>query len=702
MKIQLKNEKKWLIRPCDEAAACRISEETGLPEFLARLLAARGMDTPEKASDFLDGDGTVFHDPFLLEDMDRAVERIHRAIREKERILIYGDYDVDGVSSVSALYLYLSGKGADVCYYIPERLEEGYGLNADALCRFAAANIRLIITVDTGITAVSEAALAKKQGMDLIITDHHECRNALPTAAYAVINPKRKNSRYPFQELAGVGVVFKLICALEEGKQIPELCDRFLDLVSLGTVADVMPLRGENRRIVAGGLKNLNSGGANGGVRALLEEAQGTARNGVRRISASTIGFVLAPRLNAAGRIGNVKHAVELLITKNSRRAEEIASELCLLNRERQTVENSILEEAIRQIEQGYDFERDKVIVLASDHWHQGVIGIVASRITERYGLPSILITFKDETGKGSARSICGFNINEALCACRDMLLQCGGHELAAGLSLEKKQLSAFKQAINDYARTRITEAMRVSELPVDLILSEQELDVSHAELLTALEPFGNGNPTPVFALCDAVVESVTPIGANKHLKLILSKNGVSVSALYFNRTPEEFTFSPGDCVDAAFHLEINEFRGERSVQLNLRDLRPSGDTLAYMNRQGKEYLRAIATFTVSAENLPQMPDFRAAFIDLRHAAPEGHVQMDIYAAAQRLSQGHSQTVTPCMLNIMLDVFAEMGLIQLEREGLNHAQVTLCRVENKVNLEESKLLIKLRQHVVGG
>ena len=696
MKIRLKNEKKWTIRPVDNEKAARIASSAEIPDFLARILCARGIDTPEKAASFLGAETLSFHDPFLLSDMEKACDRIKRAVEQNERILIYGDYDVDGVSSVAALYRYLSSKGANVCYYIPERLSEGYGLNTAAFDRFSAASIGLVITVDTGVTAVAEAAYAKEKGIDLIITDHHECRGELPKEACAVINPKRPDNRYPFTELAGVGVVFKLLCALEGKENFSELCEKYLDIVSLGTVADVMPLRDENRIIVSHGLSVLNNRkGANLGVRALLYAARGGVPDN-KKITSSTIGFILAPRINAAGRIGEVKHAAELLITQDPDGALAIAEELCALNRERQNIETRILTEAIEQIEKTVDLEKERVLVLSSENWHPGVIGIVASRLVERYGLPCILITVKDGVGKGSARSIKGFNINEAITSCRSLLLKCGGHELAAGLSLEQEKIDEFRKAVNDYAADKITEEMRLPELLIDLELSETELDTRHAEMLEKLEPFGNENPSPVFAFRDAVIESVLPIGNEKHLKLLLARGGCSFTALYFNKTPSEFPFKQGDHVDAAFQLEINEFRANRTVQLNLRDLRFASETLTYINRQAKEYLRAVATFTVDTENIPDMAIFRKTFVDLRLSL-KNSPHIDIYAFSQKL-RDEQVPATPCMVNIMLDVFAERGLITLVREGLNDAEISLCAVEGKVNLEESPVLMRLKQN----
>ena len=694
MNIRLKNGKEWSLKSFDSEKARILSRQLGISPFLAKLLVIRGFDEPDVAADFLAPYDYSFCDPFELCDMDKAVERIKKALEKNEKILIYGDYDVDGISAVSALYLYLRSKGANVCYYIPERLTEGYGLNNAAIDKFAVAKIDLIITVDTGITAFRETEYIKQKGLDIIITDHHECPEVLPQSACAVVNPKRHDNTYPFTELAGVGVVFKLICAIDGGDCLPELCKKYLDIVSLGTVADVMPLYGENRRIVTHGLAALNKGDRVG-IGALLDCALPDASGGQRHITASTIGFAIAPRLNAAGRIGNVKHAAELLISSDEAKACEIALELCSLNRERQQIENDILSSAIKKLEEEFDFEKDRVIVLGDDGWHQGVIGIVASRITEKYGLPSILVTFNGENGKGSARSIQGFNINDALNACTEHLIKFGGHEIAAGLSVEKSKFEQFKTAINDYARDIITDEMRVMHLCADCEIEADEIDLDHANQLSLLEPYGNMNPAPVFILRNAKVENIIPIGMNKHLKLILSKNGKNFTALYFNKTPEDFGIMEGYTVDVAFNLEINEFRGNKNVQMNIRDMKISGNTAEYINRQAKDYLRAIATFTVSKDNLPDMQAFRSAFIYLRSLSKQS-AELDVGKAAADISHEFSIKVTPCMLNIMFDVFAEMGLVQFERASLNDIEFSLPDVEGKVNLENSKLLTKLR------
>ncbi len=692
MNIKLRDEKNWNVSGFDIKKAEELSEMLTIPLIVAKLLVIRGIDTIESAKGFLCPESNGFNDPYLLNDMDKAVFRIEKAITTGERVLIYGDYDVDGISSVSVLYLYLHERGANVCYYIPERISEGYGLNNTAIDRFKRAGISLIITVDTGITAIDEAKYAKECGMDIIITDHHECRQEIPMDACAVINPKRRDSKYPFSELAGVGVVFKLICALDDHADSNNECEKYLDIVALGTIADVMTVYGENRYIILKGLEILNSK-RRVGIDALLACALNDAEN--RRITSTTVGFTLSPRLNAAGRIGDVKLASELLITPDANRAHTIATQLCELNKERQNIENKILSEAISMIEGTFDFEIDRVIVLGNDGWHQGVIGIVASRLTDKYGLPSILVTFSDGIGKGSARSIKGFNMNDALVHCSDYLIKSGGHELAAGLSVEKTKFEEFRSAINEYAYDILSTESIQKNIEIDLEVEASDLDLDHAQMISRLEPYGHGNPAPIFMLKNASVASITPIGGNKHLRVVFEAGDRLFNAVYFNKTVEDFPYLVGFSVDVAFNLEINEFKGVRSIQMNIKDMRLSDESTKYINRQAKEYLRAIAMFIISPDNLPNMQTFRSAFIYLRNKSKVTNY-IDIYKTAVCISGEFSSGVTPCMLNIMLDIFSEMGLMEIERDTLNDVTFKILDVDAKVNLEASSLLTKLR------
>ena len=582
--------KKWNIKELPSEAKEQIksiSDELNITEVTARLLYNRGLRSAEEAKTFLEFEKEIFYSPFLLTDIDKACDRILKALDDNERIVIYGDYDVDGVTSVSSLYLYLRDNGGNVGYYIPNRIGEGYGVNSEALKKLADEKTDLLITVDTGITAVAETEYAKSIGMDVIITDHHECHEQLPDAV-AVINPRRHGCRYPFKELAGVGVAFKLITALEYRKREKEgrdtegylkyICDRYIDLTALGTVADVMPLVDENRLIVKIGLNNIDKF-KRPGLSALLEQAAGAGAGAKKpsslkkKASSTLISYVLAPRINAAGRISSASKAVELFLADSQKDAQKIAAELCEANRTRQEEENKIIEETFSKIDEGYDFENDPIIVLSADNWHHGVIGIVSSRITEHYNRPSILISFEGDIGKGSGRSIHGLNIVNALMACEDLLIKFGGHELAAGLSIERKNLPEFIKRINEYAREHLKKESLITSVDVDCELSAKDITLRQASELDLLEPYGISNPVPLFVMHDVTVLEETSIGSNKHVKLLFEKSGVRFNAVYFGVPINELTFCVGDSVDIIFNLNVNTFNGISSAQLVIRDM---------------------------------------------------------------------------------------------------------------------------------
>ena len=478
-----------------DAIIDKMAAELGQSRFFAVLLYNRGYRTAEDAMRFLHFEEENLHDPYLLCDMDKATDRIFKAIESKEKICVYGDYDVDGVTAVSTLYLYLTSLGADVCIKIPKREGEGYGVSRVALEKLADLGVQLIITVDTGITACDEVDYAKELGMEFVITDHHECREVLPNAC-AVVNPHRRDCAYPFKELAGVGVVFKLVCALEigrcrvEGRAVEvglrDVCLKYIDLITLGTIADVMPIVDENRLIVSMGLK-LMENSPRPGVRALIDAASAKKTgedSKKRKINSSFIGFGIAPRINAAGRISDATIAVRALLA-NEDDAPELAEELCEINRQRQIEENRIAEEAYEMIQDLADLDENPVIVLDSNEWQQGIIGIVASKITEKYGLPSILVSFDytshpapfDE-GRGSGRSIKGLNLVEALNYCEDLLIKHGGHELAAGLTIRRSALDDFRDRINEYARMHLNDEAFKITMDADCELDIKDINI--------------------------------------------------------------------------------------------------------------------------------------------------------------------------------------------------------------------------------
>ncbi len=688
----------WTVGSYDKTKVSELMNSLSLREFLCKILVSKGFDTPETADAYLNSNINNLADPFLLKDMDKAVDRIKAAVSSKEKIMIYGDYDVDGVTSVAALYKYLTFKGAEVHCYIPERINEGYGLNVSAIEKFASDGIKLIITVDSGITAHEEIEYAKSLGIDVVITDHHECREELPEAV-AVVNPHRHDSLYPFCELAGVGVVFRLICAYEGAKNLTNIASKYSDIVALGTVADVMPIVGENRIIVKHGLASL-AVTKNKGLCSLIEQTFAERKSGQKKIiTANSIGFGLAPRINAAGRIGDVNKALKLLITDSKAEADEIASYLCAVNRERQLVENMIFEEAVNMIESGHDFDNDKVIVLVSEKWHLGVIGIVASKITERYKLPSILISVDGEVGKGSGRSVKGFNINEAISECKSHLIKYGGHELAAGLTIDKNKVDDFRRAINEYAKKSFDFDSVCSYLDADFEIDVSEITVEHAKEITQMEPFGLQNPLPVFCIKDVKISELYPIGDGKHLKMIIEKNGYTATALYFGMSEERFKFVEGDMCDMMCTMDINDFRGTLSVQVVVKDVRSTEKdnlSLSHDKMIFQEILKEKGE--TARENVPVMSDFKACFLYIKSAIKEFDTPMafDIRKTARDVSRKYGINCSFLKLAIILLVFEEKGLVSVDFDEFDTAHVTLNKTEGKVNIEDSDVLSKIK------
>ena len=689
----------WTIGNIDADKVSLIASQMNIKPFLAKILVAKGYDTVEKANSYISGSIKDLADPFLMKDMDIAVKRIKDAVSLKEKILIYGDYDVDGITSVAALWRYLTFKGADVVTYIPERINEGYGLNISAIEKFAGDGVNLIITVDSGITAHEEIEFANSLGIDVVITDHHECREELPNAA-AVVNPHRQDSLYPFKELAGVGVVFRLICALEDNKNLTNICSKYCDIVALGTVADVMPIIGENRIIVKHGLSSLINT-KNPGLCALIEQTFSERKSAQRKnITASSIGFGLAPRINAAGRIGDVNKALNLLITDNKLEAEEIALYLCQVNRQRQYIENQIFEQAVEQIESTHDFDNDKVIVLVSDSWHIGVIGIVASKLTERYKLPSILISVDDEIGKGSGRSVKGFNINEAISACKDLLIKYGGHELAAGLTIDKKNVDAFRKAINEYAKNSFDFGNVYNNIDADFEIDVKDITVEHAKDISSLEPFGLRNPLPMFCIKDAVISEIFSIGEGKHLKLTIEKDSYTATALYFGMSKDRFEFSEGDKADIMCSMDMNDFRGNLSVQVVIKDMRMTESENCEKQLQEKTFSDVLNSAAgVDEKHIPSMLHFRCAFLFLKSIIKDYDrvTELDIWKCAKRISFDYNICCSGVMFNIMLVVFEEMKLITLERITNESVMVSLLQTKEKVNIENSVFLSNIRK-----
>lgn len=558
--------RKWEVRPLDKERAAAFAQTYGVPFFLAMLMNIRGLDDAAHLREFL-GEGEPLSDPFLLKDMDKAAARITRAVDNMEKIAVYGDYDADGVTSTAMLYSYLETRGADVIFYIPQREGEGYGMNIGAVEYLKEQGVSLIVTVDNGISSVQEVARANELGIDVVVTDHHRPQEILPDAV-AVVDAYRPDDTSPYKHFSGVGIAFKLLMALEDGAgDVEDLLEAYSDLAAIGTIGDIVPLTGENRTLIRAGLERLSQSDRPG-VQALLENA-GIAG---KALTSTNVAFTLVPRINATGRMGAPERAVRLLISGYEEEAEVLSEEICADNEERRRVEAEIAEAAFADIEaKGY--MKDRVVVVDGENWHHGVIGIVASRVTERCGKPCMIISRGETEAKGSGRSIEGFSLFEAICACGDLLLKFGGHPMAAGITLKPENIEAFRKRINQYAAEHFPQ-MPTQTVTLDCKLNPAALSVSMAQSLTQLEPFGNGNPQPVFGLFNMELSNITPVGGGGHLRLTLEKNGAVITAMRFNTKPEELPYHIGDKIDLAVQLEAREFRGQPSLTVIVRDMK--------------------------------------------------------------------------------------------------------------------------------
>lgn len=560
--------KKWSCHEIDLAKVEEIKEKYGLTDLVANILVGRNIIEDEQIKVFLNPTRNDFYDPFLLPDMKIAVDRIIKAINEKEKIIIYGDYDVDGITSICVLKQFLENRGIQVAQTIPNRLDEGYGLNKDAIARIAKDNYNLMITVDCGISGIEEIEYANSLGIETIVTDHHEPLDILPNAV-AVIDPKIKTSRYPFNQLAGVGVVFKLIQAISKKLELDEKeYLKYLDLVCIGTISDIVPLVDENRVIAKLGLK-LVEVTKNIGLKTLLNSL------GYQTVNSMSISFGVAPRINACGRMGQAEEALALFLTKDIIEAQTLTNKLNEYNRIRQEIEKKIYEDAIDKIEK-YHMKDRPCIVLAGENWHHGVIGIVASKITDMYFKPSILICMEEEEGKGSGRSIPGFDLHNALCKTSECLQKYGGHEMAVGLSLHRKDFKEFQRKFEEYAQsTNIDEIIPI--IHIDKQVTDKELTIESIKDLEKLEPFGEANKCPLFLYKNLKIDSIRSLTEGKHMKLTLKSDGNNlITAMGFNMGNRAEEFLIGDKVDIVGSLEINSFNGMQSVQFNLKDIMKS------------------------------------------------------------------------------------------------------------------------------
>ena len=686
---------KWHIAPeKPEAQACL--RAAGYPYLVAAVLSARGIETPEQAAAFLEREDKLTISPFLMRDMDKAAARVQQAIAGGERIAVFGDYDVDGITATCILVDYLKSRGADVVHYIPRRIEDGYGLSRDAIKGLFDQGVRLLVTVDCGITGVEEVDYANSLGLDVVITDHHECREVLPRAV-AVVDPHRADCGYPFKHLAGCGVALKLVLALGGPDREEPLFARYCTLAAIGTVADVMQMSGENRTIVSRGLATLEHSDFIG-LHALLREAGLSGKE----ISSVQIGFVLAPRINAAGRMGAADKAAELLLCTDPAAAEAMAKELCALNRERQNVEQDIYTQAEEMIDRMPERQRS-ALVLESSRWHQGVVGIVASRLTERYGCPAFMICLDHGMGKGSCRSWGGVNLFERLAECSDLLEGFGGHALAAGFTVREENIPLLSRRLREGLERALGAGASPAALEADAEVEARELTVEAVADLDRLEPCGTGNPRPVLVLRGALIQSMSQVGRGRHLKLRLESKGTPLDAIFFSADGAELGLAPGGRVDVAFYPQINEFRGTRSVQLQVADLQPA-PTRAQAERAVYEKYRRGEGLTPAEARL-LMPS-RAEFVGLwrylqRRCAGLGRVEDTASRIARGASRATGQREAAERVLLCLEVLAERGLIDLET-GPQGVAVSLRQVERKVDLEASPILGRLRQAIRGG
>lgn len=540
------------------------------PELIINLLLNRGLRTSDEVQAFLNPSTANLHDPFLMQDMDAATGRVIEALRAKERIYLFGDYDVDGITSVSLLYLFLKDLGGDVHYYIPDRQIEGYGLSAGGIERIHEAGGQLIISVDCGINSIDEVKLARELGVDIIISDHHEQGTTLPDAA-AVLDPKREDCGYPFKDLAGVGVAYKLAQGITEKMGMDtDYLENHIDLVAIGSAADIVPLVDENRIFVREGLTKINSC-VEVGIQALIDVA------GLRmgRMDVGQIIFGMAPRLNAVGRLGDAMRAVELLVTRNAGQAMKLARELELENRRRKEIDNRTLEEAIDEIESFYDPDKDRSIVLMREKWHPGVIGIVASRIIERYYRPTIMITIENGIGKGSARSIPGFDIYDALRHCEDLLVQFGGHKYAAGLSIKAENFNEFRKRFNAIAKEMITTDDMVPKITIDAAIQLNEITPQIVKFLSHFAPFGPKNTRPLFTSYGVEVAGTPRIVGTNHLKFRVRQGADSFDCIGFNMGDYLTRLEMGSrTIDMVYVIEENEWNNRKTIQLRVKDIR--------------------------------------------------------------------------------------------------------------------------------
>lgn len=677
--------KHWKPEQLDKEQVKEIMSEFGLPSIVAMLLSIRGIDSYDKINSFLYEEEEL-DDPFLMIDMDKATDRIFYALENNQRICIYGDYDADGVTSTALLYDYLSSKGADVIYYIPCRESEGYGMNNNAVDKIAQTDTKLIITVDNGISAVEQIEYANTLGMDTVVTDHHTPPSVLPNAV-AIVNPHRADCPSEFKLLSGVGVVFKLIMALEdEHLDMENLLKKYSDIACLGTIGDIVSLTGENRILVKNGLKQIKALNRKG-ITALLESA---GIKGNNKLSAGKLSFTLIPRINACGRLALSEKSVELLLTEDNQISREIADELSEDNKARQTIEKEILEDVLEYIEDNPHLKYKRVMVISGEGWHQGVIGIVASRVKDIYGKPVIILTKDGDTAKGSGRSIEGFSLIDGITSCKDLLSHFGGHPMAVGLSMNVSDIEEFTIRLNNYAKMQ--SEMPLPVLKIDCKLNPKFLDVTLAKQLSVLEPYGAGNPTPIFGLYNMQLKYITPVGGGNHLRLTLSREDTTINAMLFFTTPQQFPYVIGDLVDLAVTIDVNEYNNQQSLSIIIKDIKSHFADTETMLRDNEKFERLMDLESLTTDEaksiLPDREDFATVFKLLRS---KGLWEFPAYIICTRLN---NSKINYGKLQVILTAMHQLSLIDYKQQQ-GKTTISLLPVQGKANLMSAPVMKQL-------
>ena len=705
-------KKVWVYKDIDGEKAAGLAEKAGIPMLLAKVFASRGIYDAESVKSFLRPGVAGLHDPFLMDGMERAADRILKAAGGKENILIYGDYDVDGVAATSILYDYLTSIGAKAQYFLPDREEDGYGLTMTAMEKVRKLGASLIITVDCGITSADEISSLQETGTEVIVTDHHECMETLPDAL-AVLNPHKPGCGYPFKELCGAGVVLKLVQAVCIKSGCGDRYLKYIDLAALATIADVVPLMGENRIIAAAGLRAMETT-RNPGLGALIK----TAGLGDKPLTSYGAAFGLAPRVNAAGRLGSAIRGVRLFTAGDMPQAEALAKELDTENRNRQKIEGEIIEEAIKFVDGHLDPAREKVLVVSGKAWHHGVIGIVASKILEKYNRPCIVISVEDGIGKGSGRSLKCMNLFKALNFCKDLLERFGGHEMAAGLTIKEGNIELFRKRINEYADRVLTDTDMLPCVQIDAFLDRADLTSENVNELTLMAPYGAGNPAPVFGYKAFSASVVRTPGDGKHLKMRLTDGSLSVEAIGFNMGGLAGGICDGAALDAIFSPEMNRWNGTEKLQLNLKDIKPCVYAAVDKNivfsglNDYNMYYNSIREFCTSegycplsgSELVPSRSEFEAVYRYLRASAgslPENArgviIFDDLFELSAVIPEKGGGRINYLKLRRILDIFEELGLLSGKAAGPRGMAVKLVADAKKVRLEDSRILIGLRQ-----